>query len=190
MIIRQACANDATSIARVHLASREAIYSALRSDGAWWEESLSSRTRKWKTILASPRTRTLVAEKNEQVVGFANFSSSRTDGIDPGLSAEINTTYVIPQGWRSGIGRALVTQAIMELRSERFEEIILWCLDSNLQAREFYESLGFVACGRCREQQMGGSVVRDLLYRVSLRCAGKEPLLKSRAHRILPDNKG
>lgn len=169
MVIRTANIDDAEQIARVHLASREAAYAGLLPRDALARDSLTSRTQKWRGILASAETTTVVAEEDGRIVGFANSGPTRTDGIDRRTTAEINTTYVLPECWRQGIGSALVTEAVRQLDADGFQEIILWCLDVNERARSFYGAIGFCTDGECREERMGDAVVRDVLCRMTLR---------------------
>jgi GNAT superfamily N-acetyltransferase len=91
-----------------------------------------------------PAAYALVAESNQQVVGFAlyfrNFST--WEGVH-GIYLE--DLYVMPEYRGSGLGKALLT-SLAELAVERGYARLEWAvLDWNQPAIEFYRSLGAVA---------------------------------------------
>ena len=53
----------------------------------------------------------LIAEIEEQPVGFASFSETRADGI-----YKLHKLYVLPGSQGSGLGRALLEAVIEEIR--------------------------------------------------------------------------
>ena len=67
--------------------------------------------------------------------------------IAQGRSGDI---YISPGYWRKGIGKGLVEEAERILRSRRYEDVILWVLEGNQQARWFYEAMGFCLDGESK----------------------------------------
>ena len=82
------------------------------------------------------RSLLLVAETDERIVGFANFSRVNEDGI-AGLAA----IYIYPEAQGNGIGSALLEQAITEL--DGVKEIYVDVEKDNLSGLNFYESRNF-----------------------------------------------
>ena len=82
--------------------------------------------------------RTRVAVLDGRVVGFASLSST-------GADAELDDLFVDPAVMRTGVGRALIADAIGLARSRGMGRI---SVDANDHARSFYEAVGFVAVGR------------------------------------------
>lgn len=64
---------------------------------------------------------------------------------------EIANLAVAPEGWGSGIGRALLDAAVKEARAREIEMVFLEVRDSNQRARRLYQSSGFEEVGRRRE---------------------------------------
>ena len=62
-------------------------------------------------------------------------------------TAEISALYIDPSRWRSGVGRALLAEALARLRAAEWSEVTLWVLAGNAPARAFYERFGFAADG-------------------------------------------
>lgn len=96
-------------------------------DSAYSDESMQQRM---------DRSLLLVAETGEGVVGFANFSPVKDEGI-VGLGA----IYIYPEAQGNGIGSALLEQAIAEL--DGVKEIYVDVEKDNLSGLSFYESKNF-----------------------------------------------
>ena len=86
----------------------------------------------------------------EPLLGFVTFGASR-DADARGLG-EVYALYVDPGSHRGGIGRMLMAEARRALADEGFSEAILWVLQGNDRARQFYEREGWVADGARREE--------------------------------------
>jgi len=61
---------------------------------------------------------------------------------------EIANLAVAPEGWGSGIGRALLDAALEEAARRNVESVYLEVRDSNARARRLYQSRGFEEVGR------------------------------------------
>lgn len=61
---------------------------------------------------------------------------------------EIANLAVAPEGWGSGIGRALLDAALDEAARRNVESVYLEVRDSNARARRLYQSRGFEEVGR------------------------------------------
>ena len=80
------------------------------------------------------RTRVAVDPENE-IVGFASWLV--VDGV-----IELEDLFVEPSSMRTGIGRALVLDAVAVTRNQRFRRLEV---TANPHAQAFYEALGFEA---------------------------------------------
>jgi ribosomal protein S18 acetylase RimI-like enzyme len=77
-----------------------------------------------------------VSESDEQIVGFANFSSVNEEG-----KAELGAIYLLPEYQGSGIGTALLQAGIDKLTNAR--EIFISVEKDNKIGRSFYDAKGF-----------------------------------------------
>jgi len=77
-----------------------------------------------------------VAEVEDEVVGFANYSY-----VQKGGKVELGAIYLLPEFQGKGIGSALLQQAIDEL--EDVKEIYINVERDNKIGRTFYEAKGF-----------------------------------------------
>ena len=62
----------------------------------------------------------------------------------------ISYLMVEPNKWRHGLGGALVDWAIDNFQQEGKTSILLWMVEDNIQAQEFYENRGFAKTGKSR----------------------------------------
>ena len=86
----------------------------------------------------------------DALLGFVTFCQSR-DADATGLG-EIAALYVEPGRYGGGVGRLLMAEARWRLRDEGFSEALLWVLDGNERAAQFYEREGWSRDGARREE--------------------------------------
>ncbi len=85
---------------------------------------------------AAEESETLVAiDADRKTVGFCTLSTPSRDQDADDQTAEVAATYVAPQCWSTGIGRALLTAALSKLREGGWREATLWVFDRNARAR-------------------------------------------------------
>ena len=145
---RQAGDRDAAAIARVHVRAWQLGYRGIVADRVLDALSLEQRERDWVIWLCSGESSTLIAERYGAVVGFASLVlPSRDEDVGP-HTGELAALYVEPEQWRTGIGSALLREAMNDARADRsVEEIAAWVLSANTSAQAFYSRLGFAPDG-------------------------------------------
>ena len=144
---------DAEAIASVHVRTWQAGYAGIMPDEvlarlnvrAW-----AQRRRDLGTADPEHPFTTLLAERDDTVVGFTTFGPYRNnqdrDDLDHAYG-EILTMYVDPAHWGTGVGRELMTAGLAGLIGRGWREIRLWVLARNDRARRFYERAGLVTDG-------------------------------------------
>jgi GNAT superfamily N-acetyltransferase len=109
-----------------------------------------------------------VADGDDGVVGFVNLSPARDDDSDPDTVGEIPAIYLLAGAQGAGLGRRLMARAIDGLRAAGFREATLWVLDTNKQARRFYEAVGWTADGAAKIDDSLGLPLSEVRYRRSI----------------------
>lgn len=163
MIVQTASPSDADAIARIHVETWQAAYRGQLPQEFLDQLHVGQRAETWAAILNSPGN-TLLAMTNEESVGFCHLCQSRDKGANE-FTAEITSLYVLPANWRSGVGRALCSQALHLAESAGFEDVTLWVLDTNEPARAFYEAMGFELEGEFKIEERPGFQMKELRYR-------------------------
>ena len=144
LTVREARPGDALAIARVHVASWQAAYQTLIPTGRLARFTVPARTAAWQRNLAERSSvRTTVFDSDQGIVGFASIGSSREL---PGWG-ELWALYVAPEAWGRGVGSALFADAIAALAARGMRRVMLWVLEGNTRALQFYQGNGFVADG-------------------------------------------
>jgi ribosomal protein S18 acetylase RimI-like enzyme len=117
-------------------------------------------------LLATPELSVLVAEQNDEVVGYAGSGASRDSDAGP-EAGEVRSLFVASASWRSGVGRALMDAALADLRGRGYSEAIVWSFAANDRANAFYESCGFKRDGAERTEERFADIP-SVRYRRSL----------------------
>jgi ribosomal protein S18 acetylase RimI-like enzyme len=139
--IRNAHVADASSIAKVRIASWRSTYRGIIPHD--YLESLSAQeyTGHWQGILAANGRQgyTYVAEHAGGIIGFALGGVERSQ--DPIFRGEIYALYLLEAYQHRGIGRKLVAAIAGYLMQENINSMLVWVLSEN-PAQAFYEVLG------------------------------------------------
>jgi GNAT superfamily N-acetyltransferase len=157
VLLRAATEDDLAEVGALHYRSRAAAYAHFLSPealtfgadgalGAWWAERF-----RWER----DTHRMTVAEEDGEIVGFTY--------LGPGEEAdttELNAIHVDPAYQGTGVGRALMIDALAHLG----DRAVLWVLEGNDRARRFYEGGGWAFDGTVREVPWDHEITRQLRY--------------------------
>lgn len=72
-----------------------------------------------------------------------------------GNSAEIIAIHTLPESWGTGLGHALLTEAMNQIGQK---PVYLWAFKENIRARRFYEKHGFHWDGAERVSEFDGAL--------------------------------
>jgi GNAT superfamily N-acetyltransferase len=146
MRIRPAKPDDAEAIERIRTDTWRATYRGLMPDSLLDSLGYDPTWRRQRMAAIPDDQFALVAEDDGVVVGYCFGGRGRSD--TDRYSGEIYAIYVWPAYQRRGTGRALLSQAALELLHRGWRSMLIWVLRENAPARAFYE-------------RMGGHFVRD-----------------------------
>jgi ribosomal protein S18 acetylase RimI-like enzyme len=133
--VREATTRDAADIQRLALELAETV-----GDAPPVEEAVRKR---FEELLETPRSQVLVVENGRGVVGAVSFWI-KPDLAHGDIVVEVPMLVVAEDHRRNGVGRLLMEE-VRTVASEHGASLIeLVATTSNVAAREFYHSLGFV----------------------------------------------
>lgn len=157
-MIRLPRPEDARDLAIVHITSWQHAYEDdFPSD---FLQSMDVERRvDWFESQIERGTDLLVAETGGKPVGFCLFGESGDEGW-----GEVLSIYVHPENWGEGHGHRLLGATEAELIDRGFDKALLWVLDSNRRARDFYERQGWVLGKPIRLEEIGGRQVTEVRY--------------------------
>ncbi|HEY3111992.1 MAG TPA: GNAT family N-acetyltransferase [Chloroflexota bacterium] len=169
MQIRAASPDDAPALGRLHVRAWQWAYRGMLPDD--YLDGLADQTGRreamWRQVIGELQADQplWVAEDEGQVVGLCNTAPAR-DG--PPGTAELLSIYLEPDVVGTGVGAALMRQALADMRARGYRAALLWVLDANDRARRFYEHFGWRPDGTVKEEQLWGAPVCEVRYRIAL----------------------
>lgn len=161
VLLRPATDADQIAVGALHQRSRLAAYAGFipaevlgarsaESFGEWWAE-------RWKWEQETHRM--TLAEIDGELAGFSYIGPSETPG-----AVELYAIHVAPAQVGTGVGRALMIQALSDLPAIGGDRAVLWVLTENHSARTFYESGGWKPDGATRTEPVNDVPVPQLRY--------------------------
>lgn len=153
MDVREAIVEDADSIRSVHTQAIAELASADYTQeqvDAWLAPTESAD---YETITSSEHQH-LVAEKDDEIVGFGSHCFQAPDGYESPVDGEITGIYVHPSVAREGVGSDILSALESEAQSQNIRRL---GLESSTTAVPFYEHHGYE---KVREvtHEFGGTV--------------------------------
>ena len=168
-MIRNALASDAKAIAQVHVSSWQDAYQNLMPAAYLkaLEATLPQRESGWKRSIESGDCDVLVAQVNEQVVGWISIGASRDEDAAGRSTGEVMALYVLATHWQTGVGLALWNAGLQRLLEHGYQAMTLWVLAGNERAIRFYRKAGCTEdAGSERDLQRGGMQLVEVRYRL------------------------
>jgi ribosomal protein S18 acetylase RimI-like enzyme len=171
-MIRYALFNDAKAIARVHISSWQQTYSQLMPTEYLTSlaSTLPQREAFWVRTIEAGEPAVLVADVNDQVVGWISVGATRDNDITANDVGEVMAIYVLTEHWRAGIGRALWRAGLQYLLGGGFRRLTLWVLTENERAVQFYRRMGCVEDTESKRTiAIGGVTLEEVRYGCPMR---------------------
>lgn len=155
MNLRRAIPDDAPRLAKVHVDSWQAAYHGIVPDAYLQGFTYSKREDAFRRALESGAEETYLLEDNDRDVGILTIGPCRDADLDSATIGEIWGIYLSPSYWHKGNGRMLVGDAEKILYDRGCREVVLWVLEDNMEARYFYEAMGYHQDGGTKTTELG-----------------------------------
>lgn len=136
---RRATSADSFGISAVHDASWRHAYTGMIPHKAL-DTMVRRRDPRWWTRAIKHSTRILVLETMGQVVGYATLGPNRIDGLPQ--DGEVYELYLLPEYQGVGLGKKLFLEAREELLHLGMKSTVVWVLEDNEPAVQFYKNAG------------------------------------------------
>jgi ribosomal protein S18 acetylase RimI-like enzyme len=153
--IRHARVDDAPTLAQIHVDAWQVAYRSIVPDSFLQRFTYQKREAAFREALAANLEETYLVEDEANAIGILTIGACRDDDLDVKATGEIWGIYLAPAYWRRGIGTWLVHEAERMLQARGYRDVVLWVLEDNLEARRFYEALGFQVDGAFKMVELG-----------------------------------
>lgn len=120
---------------------------------------------RWANSITRTGMNNLVLIENDLIIGTASFCKSRWENHND--FGEIVSIYFLPDYIGKGYGHHLLKRCIKELNNLGFTKILLWVLEENIRARNFYKKNGFNCSNEYLNDNIGGKDLREVMYTIS-----------------------
>jgi ribosomal protein S18 acetylase RimI-like enzyme len=153
-IIRYADINDAEALGEIHSHSWKIAYKGIVPDEVLNKITAEKRQKYFEKALTEGWEEDAVIFVANKAVGLICIGKCR-DADKVGSYSEIWGIYLLPEYWNMGIGTELINWGLGELKKRQYDNVTLWVLEDNLNARKFYEKFGFQHDGTIKEINIG-----------------------------------
>lgn len=163
--VRDAEESDLQEVARIHVAAWQAAYRGMIEDTRLDALTVADRLGVWREWWRGDGVHLRVAEAEAGLAGFLRRCPARPIDDPPKDYAEVTHLYLDPQQIGTGLGAALLSEALRDARAEGYCGLLLWTLEANERARRFYERFGLRTDGaRHSEPAWLGEGVHEVRY--------------------------
>ncbi len=163
--IRHARPGEGIRLSEIHLASGRAAWAGHLPPAGL--AVVTSHPEQWEGWISDPEFVCLVAEHRGEAAALAVLCPSSDPDTDPQTVALLDRLCTEPRAWRRGLGRAVLTASMAELRERGYREAILWTAQWN-RSRGFFEENGWAVDGATGERTFAGATFTEVRYRTSV----------------------
>ncbi len=158
--IRNASSADVAGIATTHREAWHGAYAGIIPHLAL-NRMIAQRREDWWQRALSRSASVLVAEFGDEIVGYATYGRNRTRELPQ--KGEIYELYLHPQYQGIGIGSRLFEAARQRLEDSHLSGMVVWALEENVIAQQFYAGHGGhdIAEG---VEQLGGASFKKIAF--------------------------
>lgn len=140
IIVRNIEEKDIEAVVDIQIAGWKNAYKGIIEQDFLDSMNRDERIKKIKTTYKDSPF--VVAEINNEIVGFCRYYYNVISKDGESYDAEIMALYVKPDLKGNGIGKSLINYVKNDMKQHGKSKMILWCLKENCPSRKFYEKMG------------------------------------------------
>lgn len=152
--IRHANIEDAKILGEIHSQAWKVAYKGIVPDEILDNITAEKRQKYFEKALTEGWEEDAIIFNGNKALGLICIGKCR-DADKDGSYGEIWGIYLLPEYWKKGIGSELIYWGLAELKKRNYDKVTLWVLEDNLNARKFYEDIGFEHDGTIKEITIG-----------------------------------
>lgn len=164
--IRHAVTGDSKVLGDIHSQSFRRAYKGIIPESILDNFTAEKREKYIQKSLVDGTEEYILIFTGKEPAGFMCIGKCRDEDLDSSFG-EIWGIYIQPAYWNQGIGTELIRWGIRELKGRGYKKASLWVLEENLNARKFYEKLGFEHDGTVKEINIG-KLLNECRYAIAI----------------------
>ena len=154
--------DDRLAISHIYEASWKAAYRGMIPQTFLDELPVGN----WAGVIDKSDRKSLVLVEDDTFIGTASYAKSRWP--EQAEWGEIISIYLLPEYIGKGYGKQLFQRVLEELKQMGFKKILLWVLEDNVRAKQFYEKFGFKQNQRFIDDEIGGKALKEVQYSLEM----------------------
>lgn len=139
LLIRTIKYEDIEQIVDINIKAWKKEYKGIIDNEILNNINRQEKIKKWKK--SYNKGNVIVAEESGTILGYCRYDD-RAVYKNTDIDSEIIAIYVDCDKLRNGIGRKLVEYVTNDLKNKNKNKMVIWCLEKNQNARNFYEKIG------------------------------------------------
>lgn len=164
--VRYADVDDAKILGQIHSESWKVAYKGVVPDEVLNNLTAEKRQKYFEKALTEGWEEDAIIFKDDKAVGLICIGKCRDEDKEE-FWGEIWGIYLLPEYWNMGIGFELMNWGLNELKRRNYKKIALWVLERNINARNFYEKMGFKHDGTIKKITIG-KTLNEYRYVISI----------------------
>ncbi|WP_138205610.1 GNAT family N-acetyltransferase [Haloimpatiens lingqiaonensis] len=164
--VRYADVDDAKILGQIHSESWKVAYKGVVPDEVLNNITAEKRQKYFEKALTEGWEEDAIIFKDDKAVGLICIGKCRDEDKEE-FWGEIWGIYLLPEYWNMGIGFELMNWGLNELKRRNYKKIALWVLERNINARNFYEKMGFKHDGTIKKITIG-KTLNEYRYVISI----------------------
>jgi RimJ/RimL family protein N-acetyltransferase len=151
--IRKAMINETYEFASCKIEAWQSAYKGIIPDEYLNSMSVEQHAERYKEWMKDQNTEYYFVICNNETAGILVLS--KCDNEDKPNAGDIIAIYLLKPYWNKGHGRTMMNFAMDRLKQLGYDEVVIWSLEDNIRAKQFYEKFGFVFDGSKVEMNFG-----------------------------------
>lgn len=151
IVVRKAVPSDATALAEVFGESWRGAYAGI-IPSIHLEDMIRRRGKGWWTGAIRAGEGLIVLDVGRKVAGYASFGLARSRSRRANVQGEIYELYLHPHYQGLGLGERMFESCRYRLDLRGLDGLIVWALEDNIQAIDFYWRRGGRPIAETRER--------------------------------------
>ena len=139
--IRRGNEEDSEVISRIHAESWKSAYKGMVPEEYLKDLKDDFWALNFKKWISEDMVKVKIIYVDFKAAGVIAYGKSRDEKFND--YAEVWSFYLRPEYFRKGLGTTLMKSVLCEMCDEGYKHCYLWVLETNNNARRFYEKIGF-----------------------------------------------